>query len=217
MRPVIIFGAGALATEFLAVVKNKCHVKGFVAETGITSPSLQRAFQSSNGIKLDDTCVYSSLKEALKAHPDVINILIAVFDPAVKARVYNLIEPPVCLYSAFHPTSLVDDLANLNEGTYLDAYSTISHGTSIGKCVLVGRHSNLGHENHIGSFVSIGPGVILTRNVVLDDKIVIGANSVIMPEVKISAGVKIGPNSVVARNIHEPNSVWMGNPARRVR
>jgi len=44
----------------------------------------------------------------------------------------------------------------------------------------------------------------------------IGANTLILPGVKINDGIIVGAGSVVSKSLTEKNSVYVGNPAKRI-
>lgn len=49
------------------------------------------------------------------------------------------------------------------------------------------------------------------------DNVDIGWGAIIVGGITIADGVVIGANSVVTHSITEPNSVWVGSPARRIK
>jgi len=53
--------------------------------------------------------------------------------------------------------------------------------------------------------------------VVIGEDVFIGANSVISKGVEIADGVVIGANSFVENSIEDPNTLWAGNPAEKVK
>ena len=217
MKKVLVFGAGALALDAFRYTRHKYDIVGFISEDGSFEPRLHEAYfdrpqQSSSVIWL-----HKSLGDALDSISNDVDLILAVFDPTAKQRVFFSVESELELVSIIHTTCLVDEHSVINKGTILDAYSSVAHNTILGRGTTVGRHSNLGHDNTIGDFSSIGPSVTFTRNSVVGDRCIIGANSVIMPNVEIADDVKIGPLTLVTRSISERGSTWIGNPSRRVR
>lgn len=217
MKKILVFGAGALALDTFRYMRHKYNIVGFISEDGSFEPRLHQAYfdrpqQSSSIIWL-----HKSLDRALDSIGADVDLILAVFDPTVKHRVFFSTDSELKLVSVIHTTCLVDEYSVINSGTILDAYSSVAHNTILGRGTTVGRHSNLGHDNTIGDFSSIGPSVTFTRNCVVGNRCIIGANSVIMPNVEIADDVKIGPLTMVARSISERGSTWVGNPGRRVR
>jgi len=69
----------------------------------------------------------------------------------------------------------------------------------------------------IGSRVSIGHNAIV-HGCTLEDNVLIGMGAIVMDHAVIGAGSIIGAGAIVLENtIVEPNSVYVGNPARKVK
>lgn len=96
-------------------------------------------------------------------------------------------------------------------------------------------HDNEGGEIYIGKNAVLAMGVTLTththtigdsnrrapRNTVLkpiriEEGCWLGANVTVLPGVTIGKGTVVGAGSVVVRDL-EPNSLYVGNPARKVK
>nr|WP_288608450.1 acyltransferase [uncultured Paraprevotella sp.] len=96
-------------------------------------------------------------------------------------------------------------------------------------------HTKTGSDIIIGDDVAIAMGVTLTththqissgkrraerktvfRPIVIGDGCWIGANVTILPGVTIGRGTVVGAGSVVVKDL-DANSVYVGNPARKIR
>jgi len=72
-------------------------------------------------------------------------------------------------------------------------------------------------ETKIGSNVSIGHNAIV-HGCTLEDNVLIGMGAIIMDNAVVGSGSIVGAGSIVLENmIIEPNSVYVGNPARKVK
>ena len=86
----------------------------------------------------------------------------------------------------------------IGEGTKIDSLVHVAHNVVIGKnCLVVAG-------TVIGGSVTIGDGCF------------IGENVSIRQGVKIASNVTIGMGAVVLQDIDQPNSTWVGNPARKI-
>lgn len=69
----------------------------------------------------------------------------------------------------------------------------------------------------IGSYVSIGHNAII-HGCTIEDKVLIGMGAIVMDNAVIGTGSIIGAGAVVLQNtIVEPHSIYVGNPAKKVK
>lgn len=111
-------------------------------------------------------------------------------------------------------------------------------GVNIGEnCSFIGKNINFGSEPYlieIGNNVRVSfdvvfithdgathvlrlknPGVVTYGRIIVKDNVFIGARSIIMPNVTIGRNSVIGAGSIVTKDV-EKNSVYAGNPAKRI-
>ncbi len=70
---------------------------------------------------------------------------------------------------------------------------------------------------YIGSNVSIGHNAIV-HGCTVEDNVLIGMGAIIMDHAVVKSGSIIGAGAIVLQNqIIEPNAVYVGNPARKVK
>lgn len=83
--------------------------------------------------------------------------------------------------------------------------------------IVIGEGVVIGNNVKIYQNVTIGTkNTEIPKYPVIEDECVIFANSVILGEVTLGENTIIGANSLVINNT-EPNSVYVGNPAKRIR
>ncbi|TQF73507.1 acyltransferase [Rhodococcus spelaei] len=88
--------------------------------------------------------------------------------------------------------------------------------------ITLGRQVAVGHRaQFITSTHEIGPadgrgGRVYHRPIVVGDGCWIGAGATVLPGVTIGSGCIVGAGAVVTKDC-EPNGVYAGNPARRIR
>lgn len=86
----------------------------------------------------------------------------------------------------------------IREGTKIDSNVKIAHNVIVGRNCLIVAGAVLGGSCEIG------------------DSCFIGENVSIKQGVKIVHNVTIGMGAVVLKDITEPNTTWVGNPARKI-
>lgn len=100
----------------------------------------------------------------------------------------------------------------VNRGVLFDGTAPITLGRQVG----IGHGAKLITSTH-----EIGPsggrvGRIHHRPITIDDGSWIGAGAIVLPGVTIGRGCIVGAGAVVTRDC-EPDGLYVGNPARRVR
>lgn len=115
------------------------------------------------------------------------------------------------------PTSYIDKSAKFDIGLQAMKYSMLSTLTQAGEQCILNTKSLVEHHCELGDGVEVGPNATLCGRVVVKNFTWIGAGSVILPRLNIQENNIIGAGSVVVKSIEEPNSVWIGNPIKRLR
>ena len=77
-----------------------------------------------------------------------------------------------------HPTSIVDDNVEIDDGTKVWHYSHIQSGSKIGKKCVFGQNVNVGNNVTIGSFVKVQNNVSIYEGVELEDYVFCGPSMV---------------------------------------
>ena len=96
----------------------------------------------------------------------------------------------------------------IDKGSWRD--SIIEKGTKIDNLV------HTGHNTHIGKNCLLTTGVKLGGSCTIGDEVFIGMNAVVKQGCKIANKVTIGMGAVVTKDITEPGTTWVGNPARQL-
>lgn len=100
----------------------------------------------------------------------------------------------------------------VNTGVFFDGSGQITVGSNVHLAMevmlLTGGHE-LGDEHRRG-------GAVTTGEIVIGDGVWVGARAVVLPGVTIGRGSVVGAGAVVTRSC-EPNAVYAGNPARKIR
>lgn len=143
---------------------------------------------------------------------------IAVADYAVRERVSHHFKnnncKPFSIQSA-NSLSLVDN--EIDEGSIICPFATITANSVIGKYFHANIYSYVAHDCIIGNYVTFAPRVCCNGNVVIEDYAYIGTNAIIKQgssdkPITIGKGAVIGMGAVVTKSV-PANSVVIGNPA----
>ncbi len=108
-----------------------------------------------------------------------------------------------------------------SRGIVVAAGARISSNVDIGDFVVVGANAVLSHDCVIDAFAMVAPGATVLGNVVAGARSWIGAGATIVQGSsilarRIGAGAVIGAGAAVTEDC-EPDGVYVGVPARRVR
>ncbi|MFV8570510.1 hypothetical protein ACNQ6O_04775 [Marinobacter sp. SBS5] len=127
-----------------------------------------------------------------------------------------LLVPEDRLETLVHPTALVGSGVSVGKGSVICSYVTCQPGSSIGNNSIVRAGANLGHDAKVADFVDIGPNCTLCGYSDVAKGAHLAPNSVVRDSVSVGEFGVLSAGSVALKNI-EPRTVWMGNPARRVK
>lgn len=131
-------------------------------------------------------------------------VMIAVGDSKDRFNIYEKLPKETKYFTYVHPTALIlDSKIEIEEGSFIGAYSILTTNIKIGKHALLNRTCHIGHDCVIGDFFSAMPGAIVSGNVNIGDRVYLGTNSSIREKLKISNDVTIGLNSGVVKNINK--------------
>jgi sugar O-acyltransferase (sialic acid O-acetyltransferase NeuD family) len=97
----------------------------------------------------------------------------------------------------------------IHEGAIVQSHARL------GENVLVRSGANIGHHAVVGSHAFIATGVITGGTVRIGEQAMIGVGAVLREEVTIGERALVGAGAVVLKDV-EPDSVYAGNPARRL-
>jgi sugar O-acyltransferase (sialic acid O-acetyltransferase NeuD family) len=114
------------------------------------------------------------------------------------------------------PTALVAGSAAIGDGVYVNAGAILAGSASVEALATVNRGANVGHHARVGRFAAIGPGAILAGSVVVEEGAFVGAGAIVAPGCTIGRNAIVGAGAVVLRDV-APNTVVVGNPARKIR
>lgn len=104
---------------------------------------------------------------------------------------------------------------SINQDCFISAFG----GLTIGNEVSIGHRTSILTTEHLYSDMNlpIKKQPVLKLPVKIGNNVWIGANVTVLAGVQIADGVIIGAGSIVTKSITEDNSIYVGNPARKVK
>lgn len=90
---------------------------------------------------------------------------------------------------AFHPSAVISEESEINEGTVVMQGAIIQSDVRLGKHCIINTGASVDHECVIDDYVHISPHCTLCGNVQVGEGTWIGAGSTIIPGVKSVNGV----------------------------
>jgi len=117
--------------------------------------------------------------------------------------------------SVIHPTANINRNANLGEGIFLGAFTTVSVNCNIADHVIIQDHCNIGHDSIVGACSHLYVGCRIGGKNTIGEEAALFTGSILYPKLKIGDRAIVGAGSVVMRNVKPETSV-LGNPAKRI-
>ncbi len=155
--------------------------------------------------------------ENFKGWEDDCHFILGIGDNHVRNKVaQSIIKKQKTILNVIHPSAQVSKKIEIGIGNFISKNVSINPLVSIGDFCILNTGCIIEHECKIFSTVHIAPGAVLAGNVEVGENSFIGANSVIKQGVKIGKNVVVGAGTVVIKDL-EDNSVYVGNPAKKIK
>ena len=210
---LLIFGTGGMAREAAQLARQVDPAStrwsriSFVAE----EESLLGCRFAYGEIRFTDALVQSCTMKA--------DVVIGVGHPHVRREIAQRLssQPNLSFPNLIHPSVDIDmSCVSIGRGNIVTKGVIMTCDIKIGEFNLFNWNTTVGHDVSIGSYNVINPGCNLSGNVVLEDACLIGTGTQVLENRAIASDVVVGAGSVVI-NSTEPNGMYVGNPARRIK
>lgn len=207
-KRLLIYGAGGLGLEVLALVKAlpEWEVAGFVDDS-VTPGEIRYGVKVLGGI------------EVIRQQTEVTSVVLAIGSPLHKAEVIRKIRNEAVQFPVLiHPSVILHlpDTISIGEGTVITAGVILTAEIAIGRHVLLNLNTTVGHHSKIGSYCSIMPGVNIAGNVTLGEAVLVGAGANVINNISVGNNGTIGMGAVVLHPVAEGSTV-AGVPAKPIR
>ncbi len=203
MKDLIILGAGPHAREMADIIEQINRAEPTWDLLGFLVPEPQ----------------VDLVGEELSGYP-VLDAFAAVerFPEAFLVPEYNCGAgfPHERMVSLVAPTAFVASTARLGKGCVIYPNCFVGHDAELGDRVFVLSGSVINHDDRLEDDVTLGSNVSLAGYVHVEAGCYLGQACTIRQELCIGRGSLIGMGSVVIADV-PPDSVMVGNPARRLR
>jgi sugar O-acyltransferase (sialic acid O-acetyltransferase NeuD family) len=120
------------------------------------------------------------------------------------------------LATLIDPSVFISRTASVGLGCVIYPHCYIGSRARIGDFLFCLAGSVINHNDIIEDLVTITSGVVIAGDVHVETNCYLGQSCSIREQLKIGGGSLIGMGSIVVRDV-DPNSVMVGNPARRLR
>lgn len=145
-----------------------------------------------------------------------IDVVIGVGAPTVKRAMVGKLKD-ANFVKVLSSESFIGQNVQIGDGSVVAPMAVITNNTKIGEHVSVNIGATISHDCVIGDFATISPGAHLAGRVELGDGVFVGIGAVIKNGIKVASGCVIGAGAVVVEDITEPNTVVIGNPAKKLK
>lgn len=205
-KKVVILGAGGHAKSIADIVlKSNDQVIGFLDDNVEIGTAI---------IKSRDIKVIGKIEDSLNiANNQNILFVIGIGNNKVREKIakqYN-----IKYYTAIHPTAVIAQDVQIEEGTVVMANTVINVGASIGKHCIINTGAIVEHDNTIEDYVHLSPSVVLSGTVKIGKYTHLGTGTKVRNNINITSNVTVGVGGVVVKDIGEEGT-YVGVPVKRL-
>lgn len=165
---------------------------------------------------VDDEYLTEETLPLSKFNPSEYAVLIAVGDSNNRKNIVSKLPKETVYFTFIHPTALIGESVEISEGSFIGAYSILTHNIKIGKHSLLNRSNHIGHDCIIGDYFSAMPGAIISGNVNIGNNFYIGTNSSVKEKINICDNVTVGLGSKVIKNIQNPGTYYTEGKLQKI-
>lgn len=208
--PVFIFGTGGHARDLAEIV----HAIGRTPIFITRDPIERDGWKGPDAIVLEEEAVATTSAD----------FAIGIGNGPARARIAHT-YPDLHFPALIHPdTSFARNQQAVVKaacGTVVFAGVRLMAGVAVGTFCTFNLNVTVSHDCDVGDFVNLSPGANIAGNVRICQGAWIGVGAVVNQgtdarKLEIGANTIVGSGSVVLRDC-EPQSVYVGNPARKIR
>lgn len=209
MKDIVIIGAGGFGREVAWLIEDinnnnrEWHLIGFVDE----NPELI-------GHHINN---YEVLGDINWLSEQDCYAVCAIGEPRTKKTVLGKLKDSKVKYPILiHPSVIMSDSVEIDEGTIICAGNLITVNINIGKHVIVNLDCTIGHDVNIGDYSTVLPSVNISGAVNIEECTSIGTGTQIIQGLNIGKNTIIGAGAVVVKDL-PANCTAVGSPAKPIK
>lgn len=160
----------------------------------------------------------NEIPNILKEHPNC-KFFVAIGDNWIRHQITErilAIAPKMEAISAIHPNAIIGKNVKIGKGVAVMPGAIVNTDSVLGDFTIVNTKASLDHEGHLGKFSSLAPNVSLGGNVHVGDYSAVCIGSVVIHGKRIGSHTVVGAQALLLTDC-EDNTVYYGNPAKRIR
>lgn len=212
MAPLFLLGTGGHARDIADIADALGFRPVFVTRDAATIESWTR----DDEILDEATALAKGAREAF---------VVAVGDNRTRAAIAGRLRGSLRFPSLIHPDTSFGRgsraAVEAATGTVVFAGARFTNNLACGDFCTVNLAATVSHDAELGDFANLSPGASIAGNVRIGDGAWIGVRAAVNQgndarKLEIGAWTTIGSGAVVIRDC-EPNSVYVGVPARKIR
>ena len=208
MINILVCGTGSFARELYcwikhSEVKQNLRFKGFLDKDNKSLASF-----GLEGYYLGEEDAYTPADNDF--------YLIATANVDVREAIYKKLKnKKYNFYNYIHDSVIIGGDVIFGEANIICPNSVLTSDIKIGNCNIFNINTTIGHDAIIGSFNTFSSHCDVTGQVSIMNNNFFGSRVSLLPKCKIGSYNKIAAGSVVYKGAKN-NSIYLGNPARRV-
>lgn len=141
-------------------------------------------------------------------------IIISIGANGVREKVARELSGP--FGNAIHPSAVLAQGVEIQEGTVVMAGTVINTDCKVGKHCIINTSVSLDHDCNVGDYVHISPNATLCGTINVGEGTQIGAGATVIPNLNIGKWATIGAGAVIIENVPD-YAIVVGNPGRIIR
>lgn len=212
IAPLFILGTGGHARDIADIAEALGHRPVFVSR----DPAVIATWTQGDEIVDEDTALASGANDAFA---------IGVGDNRTRAAIAGRLRQSLRFPTLIHPDTSFGRgsraVAAASAGTIIFAGTRFTNHISCGDFCTVNLAVTVSHDVELGDFCNLSPGASVAGNVRIGEGAWIGVRAAVNQgsdahKLEIGAWTTVGSGAAVIRDC-EPNSVYVGVPARKIR
>lgn len=139
----------------------------------------------------------------------------ALGDCAFRVKLLGVAKTMSCvLETIVHPAAIISPFAEIGDGTFAAAGSTVAPFARVGASVIINHGAVVDHDCEVGDCTHVAPNATLGGGVTIGAGVLVGSGSTVLPGIKVGDGAIIGAGAVVTKDVAS-GELRVGVPCRK--